>query len=273
MYILFRIFYYLASLKLLSKFWWLFYYLDFVRKPIVFKNLNIAFPELSENEKKSIAQKVYKNFAVFFEDTVDFTKNTEKMKSIEVLNKHFLQDALQTGKPVIIMSAHFGNWELGPKYIADNFTPIAAIMRKIDNQKINDFFLKIRSSKNIKIIYRNSAAKIILKTLIKEKLPLGILIDQFSRSDHAVKVKFFTKTKFNPAISKLAKNTSAIVIPTFSYKHNNKYFIEFQNPKTFDKQKDTIESFTQWQADVIENMIRKYPDQYYWFHNRWKDVE
>jgi len=46
--------------------------------------------------------------------------------------------------------------------------------------------------------------------------------------------------------------------------------LEFKTPKTFDKDKDTIESFTQWQADVIENIIKQHPDQYYWFHNRWK---
>ena len=272
-YYLFRLFYVLGNLKLLSKIWWLFYYLDFKRKKIVFKNLNIAFPELSDKEKIKLAKNTYKNFAIFFEDIIDFTKHPENLNTVTIINEHIIKEALKTKKPIIIMSAHFGNWELAPKLIAEKYTPIAVIMRKIDNDKINDFFIKVRSNEKIKIIYRNSAAKEILKTLVKEKLPLGILIDQYSRSDNAVTVKFFKPTKFNPAISKLAKATNAIVIPTFSYKQNEKYILEFKQPKTYDKINDNIESFTQWQASVIENMIKKHPDQYYWFHNRWKDSE
>jgi KDO2-lipid IV(A) lauroyltransferase len=143
-------------------------------------------------------------------------------------------------------------------------------MREIDNKKINEFFVNIRKSDNTKIIYRKKAAKEMLRALLKEKLPLAILIDQYTKNKNAVKVRFFKKTVFNPAVSKIAKSTNAIVIPVFCYKKEGKYYVEFKESRTFDKEKDTIESFTQWQADTIEEMIRKFPDEYYWFHNRWK---
>jgi len=224
MYYLFRVLYALGSAKLLSKMWWLFYYLDFFRKPIVYKNLDIAFPDLTPKEKTSLAKKIYKNFAKFFEDTIEYTKNPEKMNEIEIKNQEYLTDTLKSKKPVIIMSAHFGNWELGPRLIAEKFTPLAAVMRKIENEKINNFFVKVRNHKNIKIIYRDSAAKEMLRAMLKEHLPLGILIDQYSRANQSFKVKFFKPdTVFNPAISKIAKATGAVVIPTFSYKKNGGY--------------------------------------------------
>jgi len=272
MYYLFRIFYALGSAKILSKIWWIFYYLDFFRKPIVKKNLDIAFPQMNQSEKKKLLKKIYKNFASFFEDTIDFIKHKEKMDEIEIINREYITEAVKSGKPIIIMSAHFGNWELGPRLIAEKFTPLAAIMREIENEKINKFFVKVRSHPNIRVIYRKKAAKEMLKAMLREKRALGILIDQYTRSKNAVKVRFFKPdTVFNPAVSKIAKATGAVVIPTFSYKKEDKYVLEFKTPRTFDKEKDTIESFTQWQADVIENLIKEYPDQYYWFHNRWKE--
>jgi len=272
-YYLFRIFYTLASLKILSKLWWIIYYLDFFRKPIVLKNLDIAFPKKNKKEKIKIAKNTYKNFLSFFEDTIEFKKNPKKFENIEIKGEKYLIEALNSNKPIILMTAHFGNWEITPKFIYKRYKkPIAVIMREIENQKINKFFKKIRGDENIKLINKKNSAKEVVKSLIKEKRILGVLIDQNMNSDKAVRVKFFIEnTPFNPAVSKLAKSLKAIVIPAFCYKANNKYILEFKKPKTF-TEKDNIKDFTQWQANEIEEMIKKYPDEYYWFHKRWKRV-
>ena len=270
MYYLFRIFYFLASIRMLSKLWFVVYYLDFFRKPIVFKNLDIAFPKKTQKEKTKIAKNTYKNFLTFFEDTITFDKNPKKYNEIKVIGENYLTDAINSNKPIILMSAHFGNWEITPKFIAKKYNkPLAGVMREIENEKINQFFKKIRADKNIKLINKQSGAKEIMKAMIKEKRILGILIDQYSRNENAPIVDFFVPTRFNPAVSKLAKATKAVVIPGFCYKENGKYIIEFKEPKTFEKD---IKEFTRWQAKEIENIIRRYPDEYYWFHNRWKDI-
>jgi KDO2-lipid IV(A) lauroyltransferase len=271
MYYLFRIFYALASIKMLSKLYLIVYYLDFSRKKVVFKNLDIAFPEKEKKEKIKIAKNTYKNFLTFFEDSIEFHKNPEKFKTINVKGENYLFEALNSNKPIIFMTAHFGNWEILPKFFTTQYKkPIAIIIREIENPKIDKFFKKIRgNNQDIKIINRRKSAREVLKAIIKEKRILGVLIDQFTRNKHAPKVKFFKKTAFNPAISKLAKSLNAIVVPTFIYKENNKYTVEFQEGKII---QGTIEEFTKWQATTIENMIKKYPDQYYWFHNRWKDL-
>jgi len=271
MYYLFRIFYILASLKILSKLWWIIYYLDFFRKPIVLKNLDIAFPKKSKKEKIKIAKNTYKNFLSFFEDTIEFKKNPNKLKEIEIRKEEYLIKALNSNRPIILMTGHFGNWEITPKFIVNRYKkPMAVIMREIENEKINKFFKKIRANENIKLINKKNSAKEIVKNIIKEKRILGVLIDQNTNSSSAVKVKFFIEnTPFNPAISKLAKSLKAIVIPGFCYKEKGKYIIEFKKPRTFE---ENIESFTQWQANEIEEMIKKYPDEYYWFHKRWKRV-
>jgi len=274
MYYLFRIFYALASIKLLSKIWWIVYYLDFFRKKIVFKNLNIAFPKKSKKEKIKIAKNTYKNFLTFFEDTIDFKKNPQKLDNVEIIGEEHILQAINSNRPIILMTAHFGNWEIAPKVIHKKYNkPMAAVMREIENEKINKFFKKIRGNDDIKLINKKRSSREIVKALIREKRILGILIDQHTKAKNAPKINFFIpNTPFNPAVSKLAKGTKAIVIPGFSYKKDGKYVIEFKKPRTY-SQDDTIEEFTQWQANIIEDMIRKNPDQYYWFHNRWKTVK
>ena len=271
MYILFRIFYLLASVKLLGKSWWIFYYLDFFRKPIVFKNLEIAFPQKSKKEKIKIAKETYKNFLTFFEDIIDFNKHPEKLNEIKVKGEENIFNAINSDKPIILMTAHFGNWEIAPKYINTKYhKPMAVIMREIENEKINQFFKRIRGNEDIKLINKNNSSREIIKALLKEKRMLGILIDQRISNSNAPIVDFLIPTKFNPAISKIAKSTKAIVLPVFCYKKENNYFLEFKIPREF---KDTsIEEFTQWQAKEIEEMIKKYPSQYYWFHDRWKEI-
>ncbi len=269
MYYLFRIFYFLASIKMLSKLWFVVYYLDFFRKPIVFKNLDIAFPEKSKKEKIKIAKNTYKNFLGFFEDIIEFKKNPSKYEEIEIIGEEYILDALKSNKPIILVTGHFGNWEITPKFIVRKYKkPMAVIMREIENPKINKFFKKIRSNEDIKLINKKSSAKEIMKSLIKEKRILGVLIDQSTKNKEAPIVNFFKPIHFNPAVSRLAKATKAIVITGFCYKENGKYKIEIKKPKIFE---GNIQEFTQWQATEIENMIKRYPDEYYWFHNRWKD--
>jgi len=270
MYYLFRLIYFLASCKILSKIWWVFYYLDFIRKPIVFKNLDIAFPNKTKKEKTKIAKETYKNFLSFFEDIVEIDKNPDKLNNIKIINEEFLLNALNSNKPIILLTAHFGNWEISPKVIYKKYKkPMAAVMREFENPKINAFFKKIRSNEDIKLINKKSSSREIIKALIKEKRILGILIDQKTHNPQAPIINFFIPTKFNPAVSKLAKSTKAIVIPGFSYKQEDSYILEFKEPRAF-KDGDTIEEFTSWQAKIIEEMIKLYPSQYYWFHDRWK---
>ena len=268
MYYLFRLLYFLATIKVLSKLYLLFYYLDFFRKPIVLKNLDIAFPEKNKKEKIKIAKNTYKNFLSFFEDTIEFEKNPSKYDEIEVIGEEYILNALKSNKPIILVTGHFGNWEITPKFIVRKYKKkMAVVMREIENKKINKFFKKIRANEDIKLINKKSSAKEIMKSLLREKRILGVLIDQYTKNKEAPIIDFFKPTHFNPAVSKLAKATKAIVIPGFCYKENEKYFIEFKKPKEFE---GSIESFTKWQADEIKEMIKRYPDQYYWFHNRWK---
>ena len=267
-YFLFKVLYYLGEKQYLHKIWWLFYCFDFWRKKIVFKNLDIAFPKKDKKEKVKIAKNFYKNFLKFFEDAILFNKNPSLL-NINIKNKALLEEVLKLNEPVIFVTAHFGNWEILPKYISYQYKiPIAIVMRKIDHPKIDEFFKKIRGDNNIKILKKDDIRGIV-RALKKEKRLVGILIDQYISNKKEPEITFFKKTKFNSSVSRLSKSLDTMVLPVFIYLEKDKYIVEFKEPKRFEN--TTIEDFTKWQANTIEDMIKKYPDQYYWFHNRWKD--
>jgi len=153
-----------------------------------------------------------------------------------------------------------------PKAISEKFNiNMAVVMREMKNKDMNEFFKDIRANEKITLLYKHSAKEVI--KFLNQKIPVGILIDQnYNRTKTQVKF-FYENTFFNDAFSKLARRTNAYVLPVFCYLENDKYIIEFKNPKQYF---GDIQEFTQWQASLIEEMIKKYPDQYFWFHKRWK---
>jgi len=247
--------------------------IDIFRKKVVLKNLEIAFSNISTNERIKIAKNCYKNYLYYFADIVKSMdiKAQELEQKVTIKGKENLELALNSNKPIIFMTAHFGNWEIAPKIIGAKYKPMVVLMREFDNPKIGEFFKKSRASFNITPIDKQGSVKEIIKAF-KENKALGILIDQHSNAPKAIDVEFFNKkVKFNRAVSTLADKFGAIVVPMFSYLENDKYILEFLEPKSFED--ETIENFTQWQAITIENMIKKHPSEYYWFHKRFKNIK
>jgi len=257
--IFFKLLTFFAKKHILHKFYVIFYLLD-RRKKVILRNLEIAFPKLGTKEYNDLTKKVYKNYLIFLEDSIC------NNKKVLFKNEHYLQNLLKQNEKIIFMSAHLGNFEIMPKEVSRKFNiNLAVVMREMKNKDINEFFKNIRANEKITLLYKHSAKEVI--KFLKKNIPVGILIDQnYNRAK--IKVKFFYEnTFFNEAISKFARGTNAYVLPVFCYLEENKYVIEFFEPKQYFQ---NIQEFTQWQASLIEKMIKKYPDQYFWFHKRWK---
>jgi KDO2-lipid IV(A) lauroyltransferase len=131
LYYLFYIFYVLIKytpdfLKkyILNIFYFLAYHLDFFRKKVVLKNLEIAFPNLSEKERKKIAKQFYKNFIFYMADMVESLEisKEELANKVKIIGEENINKALKSGKPIVFMTAHFGNWEVAPKVIGAFYT-------------------------------------------------------------------------------------------------------------------------------------------------------
>lgn len=244
---------------------------------VVMTNLDLAFGETkSKEEKLEIAKKCYYNFAKYLGINFILNQNTTKQKILKQVvfkNEHFLLDAMKSGRPIIVTTAHFGQWEIFPLAVAAHFGPSSVLGRKLDSSVMDKILRANRAQFDVELIDKDGGAKDILKAL-KARRIVGILVDQNTAPKDGIKVKFFGKDVLHtPAASVLAQKTNALIINAFIYqKGENLNEICFEEPidiSTFDKE-DAVQKATQMQCSACEEMVRARPEEYFWFHQRFK---
>ena len=244
---------------------------------VVMTNLNLAFGETkSKEEKLEIAKKCYYNFAKYLGINFILNQNTTKQKILKQVvfkNEHFLLDAMKSGRPIIVTTAHFGQWEIFGLAVAAHFGPSSVLGRKLDSSVMDKILRANRSQFDVELIDKDGGAKDILKAL-KARRIVGILVDQNTAPKEGIKVQFFGKDVLHtPAASVLAQKTNALIINAFIYqKGENLNEICFEEPidiSMFDKE-DAVQKVTQMQCSACEEMVRARPEEYFWFHQRFK---
>ena len=264
--------------KLLAKFLaFAFMKLKKKRFHVVMTNLDLAFGETKTKEEKlEIAKKCYYNFAKYLGINFILNQNTTKQKILEQVvfkNEHFLLDAIKSGRPIIVTTAHFGQWEIFGLAVAAHFGPSSVLGRRLDSSIMDKILRANRSQFDVELIDKDGGAKDILKAL-KARRIVGILVDQNTAPKDGIKVQFFGKDVLHtPAASVLAQKTNALIINAFIYqKGKNLNEICFEQPidiTTFDKE-DAVQKATQMQCSACEEMVRARPEEYFWFHQRFK---
>ena len=244
---------------------------------VVMTNLNLAFGETkSKEEKLEIAKKCYYNFAKYLGINFILNQNTTKQKILKQVvfkNEHFLLDAMKSSRPIIVTTAHFGQWEIFGLAVAAHFGPSSVLGRKLDSSVMDKILRANRAQFDVELIDKDGGAKDILKAL-KARRIVGILVDQNTAPKDGIKVQFFGKDVLHtPAASVLAQKTNALIINAFIYqKGENLNEICFEEPidiSTFDKE-DAVQKATQMQCSACEEMVRARPEEYFWFHQRFK---
>ena len=244
---------------------------------VVMTNLDLAFGETKTKEEKlEIAKKCYYNFAKYLGINFILNQNTTKQKILEQVvfkNEHFLLDAMKSGRPIIVTTAHFGQWEIFGLAVAAHFGPSSVLGRKLDSSVMDKILRANRAQFDVELIDKDGGAKDILKAL-KARRIVGILVDQNTAPKDGIKVQFFGKDVLHtPAASVLAQKTNALIINAFIYqKGENLNEICFEEPidiSTFDKE-DAVQKATQMQCSACEEMVRARPEEYFWFHQRFK---
>jgi KDO2-lipid IV(A) lauroyltransferase len=254
----------------------LLFHVDKKHQKITLSNLTNAFKnEKDSDEIRHIAQQVFKNLAlILFEIgwSLTLTKK-EASKYFAVKGLPHLKAAHKKGRGVLVFTAHAGNWELLPVASSRVGYEISILFRPLDFPPLNRFFLEIRSRFGAKMIPTARSMRKILQDLKQGGL-IGILMDQNVDWYEGVFVDFFGRRACtNKGLALLALKTKAPVIPIFLIREKTGFTVEIGEEiplvKTGDKIKD-IETNTQQYNNAIEAFVRRYPDQWFWVHQRWK---
>jgi len=183
------------------------------------------------------------------------------------------EDAFHRGKGVIMLTGHFGNWELLGAWLTSKNYPLRVIGKPTTNPKLDKLIVKTRNQSGYINIARGTETREIIRTL-KEGSPLGVLMDQDTRVK-GVFVDFFGKkanTPVGPIL--LSKRYDAPIIPAFMYiKEDLTYHIKCFDPIELTDTGNTEEDIiinTQKCSDIYEEIIRAHPEQWVWMHKRWR---
>ena len=239
------------------------------RKKVAIKNLKTAFPEYSDKWIQSTLKKCYKFLSYNFIQFLAFPKSTDSI-IIQINGQAALDNALEKGKGVILISAHFGAWEILGHWLGVNNYPLRGVAQRQKNKGANKFFEEKRQLSGIKHIYRKVGMDV-LYNILKENKILGLVSDQDAKNK-GIFVNFFnTPASTHKGAAIFHLNTSAPMIFGLCIQTGfQEYKIELIPIIPVN---NTIEDITKQYTLTLEKIIRKYPDQYFWFHNRWKTTQ
>lgn len=253
-----------------------FYYIGTKNRLITLHNLMRSFPEKSTNEIVKIARRVYRHFAIVAAEFFDLPYITRETihQWVDVEGLENFQVANAQGKGVLSIVAHFGNWELMTIAVPMYLKPMYIVYRPLDNKVVDNVVEYVRTMQGNDMIAKGRSGKRIME-LLRENNVIGILSDQNVAHYEGVFVDFFGRTACTGVgLAVMAMRSGAPVIPAFMARQPSgkyKFIIKpaVQAICTDNYENDLVVN-TQRFTKIIEEIIREYPDQYFWFHQRWK---
>ena len=259
--------------NVLGKLW---YFADKRHRNIALTNLNYAYGhEKSPAEIEKLARQVFQNLAqIPLEICWSLRLGVNDfLPYCDVKGYANLQAALEKGKGVLFFSAHIGNWELLSFSFGRFGFPVSGIYRPLKSEPINMLIYNYRTRFGAKLIPKKHSMRRVLKCL-KNNECVGMLMDQDPGSSAGVFADFFgIPVSTNKGLAQLALKTGASVIPAYVIRDGLKYHIEFGKEipliKTKEGEKDIVAN-TQQYNKAIEDVVRRYPEQWFWVHRRWK---
>lgn len=257
---------------------WLAYTLSLKQRQRIQNNLNLVYlDKYTKKEQKEIGVHAFMNLL----DTVFGIVKRDGMIQEKVLDNvifegsDIIEKYKKEGKNFILITGHYGNWELLSQSIAIKFNlKLVGVGRKIDSDAMDKILKSNREQFNVEMVYKKGALKECIRVINQGKV-VGILTDQAIRKNQSIDVSFFgAKATHTPLASILSRKFNLDLIPAYInsedyINYTVKIYPPIKSRKTENQEEDLV-VITQAQADIVESVIRENPKQWFWMHKRWK---
>lgn len=247
-----------------------------VRRAVVERQVRAAFPGLAETEVLRIARASYGSLGRTTIETAILPGATrEQVLALfdHVEGWEHVERAQATGKGVMIVSGHLGNWELAGSFLAASGVPLEVVARRMQNPLFDAYLTETRRRIGMMVIHDKDAVRRVPRA-VREGHSVGLMIDQGAVGLASTWVPFFgryAKTPRGPAVFALRLDipvvfTSAVRLPNGRYQM---IFDTVQYERTGDREVD-VDGIVAAYTAVLERWVRRFPEQYFWHHRRWK---
>lgn len=241
------------------------------------RNLKLAFPEMSERERTRILRGSFTSLGRQLGEFSQFSKlNSETLpRLVDCEGLEHLAAARGRGRGVILFTAHLGAWELLSLALSGFGYPFSYLVRRLDNPKLERLIEQTRTRLGNRTIDKRAAARPMLRTLSAGEM-LALAIDTNMMAHEGIFVDFFgvpASTSF--ILAKLALRTEAAVIPFFALweEPRQRFVLHIDAPLHIERtgnEEEDIRRLTALLTKVVEDYVRRYPEQWLWIHKRWR---
>ena len=256
---------------------WLFYLLHARLRRVGMRNLEMAFPQKSRGEHARILRGEFTSLGRQLAEVCQFPRYTRENVSKVVVHDGFenYERAFARGKGVLFLTAHFGGWELSAFAHSLHGHCVHIVMRSLDNVYLDNLIRHYRTMHGNTTVDKDDFVRGLLAAM-KNGEVVGILMDTNMTPPQGVFVDFFGIPACTASgVARIALRTDAAVVPGFTIWDPvlRKYRLRFDPAveliRTGDAEADIVAN-TQRFTKIIEDYVRKYPEQWLWVHRRWK---
>ena len=256
---------------------WLIYHVDKRHRKVADENLRHAFPELEAAERDQRVRAVYLHFCTLLIEIVHLPRQLHPCnwrRYLDLACGRKLVAALLSGRPLLLVTGHFGNWEMGGYVLGLLGFRTHAVARVLDNPYLDDFLRAFRERTGQRVLAKRGDFDQIESILANHGV-LGTLADQDAGAKGQF-VEFFNRpasTHRAVALLALEHKVPMLVLGTPKVGEPMRHAIIVEDvilPEEYDTRPDAMKAITQRFTSALERLVRAYPEQYFWLHRRWK---
>src|SRR5262249_34256171 len=257
---------------------WLAYRVDARHRAVAHDNLEHAFPgRFDDDQRDALIRAVYRHFCGLLIDIMHLPRKLNPhtwRRHLEIPQISLVLDCLLSGRPAMLVTGHFGNWEAGGYTLALLGFTTHAIARPLDNPYVDSFLRRFREATGQKILAKNGDFDQVQAILARGGL-LATLADQ-DAGQRGLFVDFFGRpASTHKAIALLALEYRVLLMVLGVRKlpgelRHELCVTDVIRPEEFDGKSDAVRAITQRYTAALERVVRDSPEQYFWLHRRWK---
>jgi KDO2-lipid IV(A) lauroyltransferase len=245
------------------------------RDRLAMRNLAETFPEKSEAERRRIIDECWRQFGREALETIrmQHIPIEEIASHCHFVNPEVLQEAIALGRGVVILSAHYGGWEISGLAVMAYVKNVHTVARPLDNDLLERDLVRIRARTGVEMVDRQRAARPLLKALQKGGVVI-LLPDQAVQPREGILVPFLGRPAWTTdAPAKMALRHESAIVFGFCIPSTTGHRLEFEEPIRIDQlssDEKNAEALTKRINDVISRRIAARPELWLWMHDRWK---